>query len=65
MPRSEFPIARPRHPRPASHGPRITRRWVETAVVAHRAAFEEEMARHRRSLDREVERFWRARQADE
>lgn len=40
--------------------PRITRRWVRTALVAHREAFEEEMARHRRDLDREFDRFWRA-----
>lgn len=43
--------------------PRITRRWLETAVTAHRQAFEREMERQRRSVDREFKRFWRAKAA--
>lgn len=43
--------------------PRLTRRWTRTALQAHRLAFEEEMERHRRDLDREFERFWRTRHA--
>lgn len=49
-----------RRPNDSRHHPRITRRWVKTALVAHREAFEEEMARRRRDLDREFDRFWRA-----
>lgn len=48
-----------RHPDDSRRHPRITRRWVKTALVAHREAFEEEMARHRRDLDRRFDRFWR------
>lgn len=50
------PLGRARHPR-------ITRRWVQVALVEARLAFEREMERERRSLDREFDRFWRASRA--
>lgn len=43
--------------------PRITRQWLETAATAHRRAFEREMEKQRRSVDREFERFWRRKAA--
>lgn len=43
--------------------PEITRRWTRSALLEHRVAFEEEMARRRRELDGEFRRFWRARNA--
>ncbi len=57
---TRHPGATGRRPDDGRRHPRITRRWVRTALVAHRQAFEEEMARHRRDLDREFDRFWRA-----
>lgn len=42
--------------------PRITPRWVRTALLEARMAFEDEMERERRKqLDREFDRFWRTR----
>jgi hypothetical protein len=41
--------------------PPLTSRWLATASVAHRLAFEEEMERRRRAYSREFDRFWRAR----
>ncbi len=48
-------------PADARH-PRITPRWVRVALFEARLAFEDEMERERRKLlDRELERYWRAR----
>lgn len=47
-------VADPRHPL-------ITPRWVSVALFEARQAFEHEMQRERRRLvDREFDRFWRA-----
>ena len=43
--------------------PLLTSRWLATASVAHRLAFEEEMERRRREYSREFNRFWRARRS--
>lgn len=41
---------------------RITPRWVRRVLFEARLAFEDEMERERRrALDRELERYWRAR----
>lgn len=46
--------------RPEDDHPEITRQWIRTALLAGRVAFEREMARERKALDREFDRFWRA-----
>jgi hypothetical protein len=47
--------------------PVLSTRWLKTALVAHRVAFEQEMRRERRQfLDRRFDTFWKemsARQA--
>lgn len=52
---------------PAMRRPAITDRWIRTATVANRIAFEQEMKRERRSaVDSRLKRFLkqgRARQA--
>jgi hypothetical protein len=41
--------------------PTIDRQWLDVALNAHRAAFEQEMERKRQQFDRELQRFFRAR----
>lgn len=43
--------------------PTIDRQWLKAALDAHRVAFEREMERKRQRLDREFQRFWRARRS--
>jgi hypothetical protein len=39
--------------------PSITPRWLRHALSAGRTAFEREMKRDRRTIDREFERYWK------
>lgn len=56
--------SQPRPAEPDPQRPRLTPRWVRAALLEARMAFEDEMERERkRQLDREFERFWRARHA--
>ncbi len=44
-----------------SRQPRISPRWLKTAVESNRLAFEDEMQRHRERFNHELRRFWRRR----
>lgn len=44
--------------------PDLSRRWVRGVLLEGRLAFEREMARERRTLEAEFERFWRQRGSD-
>jgi hypothetical protein len=44
--------------------PDLTARWLRAAVTEHRAAFEEEMERSRRTFSDEFNRFWRRRRIE-
>lgn len=43
-----------------SKQPKITSRWVGLVLMEARLAFEQEMQRDRKQLDREFDRFWRS-----
>jgi len=39
--------------------PEITPRWLRQALLAGRSAFEREMKRDRRDIDRKFDRYWK------